>query len=122
MNNHKFEEMAMELYTLCKDYCIWLDVTIYFNNKAWSSYKTWGKDEGVQIGENLYEYKDKNPLKYFEYANPETLSMSFEGALYEILNWYRPYKYFIDQFDSIFEKYGYYYEFGNEWNLSAYKN
>lgn len=114
--------MAMEIYTLCKDHGVWLDVTIYFNNKAWSSHKTWGDDEGVQIGKNLYEYKDKNPLKYFEYANSDTLNMAFEGELYEILNWYKPYKDFVDQFDSIFEKHGYYYEFGNAWNLSAYEN
>ena len=44
--------------------------------------------------------------------------MSFEGALYDVLN-YRG-SVLEEQFEDIFEKYGLYTERGNSWNLSAY--
>lgn len=118
----KMEMLAREIYEWCMENELWGDNIIYFNGKAWSSFATWSMDNGKQIGERLYEYEDKNPLDYFEYANPKTLSMSFEGDLYSVLNAYvRGWTRLDAQFLAIFEKYGYYYEMGNSWNLAAYK-
>lgn len=57
-----------------------------------------------------------DPRDYFEYVRePNILSMSFEGTLYDILN---NHDMFVLQ--DLFSKYGLYYELGNAWNLSAY--
>lgn len=119
---NKFESLALEIYKWCKENELWGDNTIYFNGKAFSSMSKWGSENGKKIYEDLYEYENKNPLDYFEYANPKTLSMSFEGALNYVLNGYTYGWVELErEFDELFAKRGYYYELGNEWNMSIYK-
>ena len=120
--NNKYELLSMDIYHWCKKKGLWGDNTIYFNNKAWSNLPEWKGESGKKIDEDLYEYENKNPLTYFEYANPNTLSMSFEGPLYRMLNgdikgWVK----LEDQFSKLFKKYGLYYEMGYSWSLSAYE-
>lgn len=60
--------------------------------------------------------ENMDPRNHFKYVRePNILSMSFEGTLYDILNTH-------DMFalQDLFSKYGLYYECGNAWNLSAY--
>lgn len=119
----KYETLAKEIYLWCKANDLWGDNTIYFDGRAWSDLKTWSGETGRKIDEDLYEYENKNPKTYFEYANPDTLSMSFEGALYYVLNanvrgWIKKEA----AFQELFEKHGVYYELGHAWNLSVYPN
>ena len=118
----KYKQLAIDIYEWCVKHDLWGDNTIYFDGGAWSNSKTWCGENGKKIAENLYEYDNKNPRDYFEYANPDTLSMSFEGSLNRVLNgyfygWVRLEK----QFSDLFQKYGLYYEMGHSWNLSAYE-
>ena len=116
-NEQRNEMLAREIREwLLKNY-MWQDVTIYFNGKAYST------DDGnghhyTNDPEHLIELNNVNPLDYFEYVNPETVSMSFEGMLYDVLN-----SYDCDslerEFSKLFEKYGLYYELGNAWNLTC---
>lgn len=116
------ESLAIEIYNWCKKHHLWGDNTIYFDGKAWSSSAEWDLDKGKKIDEDLYEYENKNPKDIFEYANPETLSMSFEGPLYHVLNGYvKGWTKLEAQLQKMFEKHGYYYEMGHAWNLSAYE-
>ena len=118
----KMELLAKDIYDWCMQNDLWGDNCLYFNGKAWASWDTWGDEKGKKIGEYLYEYKDKDPSDYFEYANPRTLSMSFEGSLNHVLNAYvRGWVRLEKEFAELFEKYGYYYEMGHAWNLSAYE-
>lgn len=119
---NNMEALAKDIYIWCMRKGLWGDNIIYFNGKAWSSSPFWSGVQGKQIGNMLYEYEGKNPKDYFEYANPDTLSMSFEGMLNYVLNasvpgWIK----LEDEFRQLFEKYGYYYEMGHHWNLSAYE-
>lgn len=119
---NKMEYLAKDIYNWCIKNDLWGDNIIYFNGKAWSPCSIWGRDHGKQIDEYLYEYEGKNPKDYFEYANPDTLSMSFEGPLNHVLNayvngWVKLEK----QFSDLFKKYGMYYEMGYAWSLSAYE-
>ncbi len=119
---NKMEMLAQDIYNWCMEKELWGDNIIYFNGKAWSSSSMWGGEKGKKISENLYEYEHRNPVDYFEYANPKTLSMSFEGALNHILNAYMPgWVKLEDEFSKLFNKYGYYYEMGHSWNLAAYE-
>lgn len=125
MNNQKkAEALAKDIYTWCQKKGLWGDNIIYFNGKAWSSSKEWNGVQGKSIGDDLYEYEDKNPRDYFEYVNdPNILSMSFEGPLNHVLNAYvRGWVNLESEFMKLFEKYGLYYEMGNTWNLSAYES
>lgn len=102
--NKKVQALGEDIEEFLRKNDIFDDCAIYYNNKKIT-------EEGI--------FEDKNPKDYFEYANPNTLSMSFEGELYDILN-YNTYPGLNDKFDAIFEKHGFYYELGNAWNLAAY--
>lgn len=111
------EALANDIYTWCLEHDCWHDVYIYYNGKRMG---TSGKDK---TGKTVYRYggtpfieDNMDPRDYFAYVRePNILSMSFEGALYDILNNH-------DMFalQDLFSKYGLYYESGNAWNLSAY--
>lgn len=89
-------------------------VCIYFNNKRIISNYDWGEDNQSWVVES-----NVDPHDYFDYAAyNHILSMSFEGALYDIINFYGGT--LDEKFREIFEKYGLYFEQGNAWNLTAY--
>ena len=118
----KYKQLAIDIYKWCKKHDLWGDNIIYFDGVAWSNGETWSGEKGKRIDEDLYEYENRNPSDYFEYANPETLSMSFEGSLNYVLNGYtRDSGKLETEFMKLFEKYGLYYELGHAWNLSAYE-
>lgn len=118
---NNMELLAKDIYDWCVTNDLWGDNIIYFGGKAWSSSSDWSGVKGRKIGDDLYEYENKNPLDYFEYANTETLSMSFEGGLNHVLNGYVPgWTKLEEEFSKLFAKYGLYYEMGYSWSLSAY--
>ena len=97
------------------------------NNKLFVLVKEYIDPDTGEISK-VWEGENEDPRKYFEYVNfNHFISMSFEGPLNYVLNFLDD---FAGDYDSereeelckIFEKYGYYYELGNSWNLSAYKN
>lgn len=91
------------------------DVSIYYNNKRMKHKYDW---RDLEKGPELIIEGNMNPRDYFEYVNNKhILSMSFEGPLYDSIN-YSGYK--LNGLRKIFEKYGVYWELGNSWNLSAY--
>lgn len=119
---NKMELLAKDIYNWCIKKNLWDDNCIYFDGKAYASWSEWHGEKGKKIGDRLYEYENKNPRDYFEYANPDTLSMSFEGNLFHVLNGYvSGWTKLEQQFAKLFEKYGFYYEMGYVWNLSAYE-
>ena len=92
------------------------DVCIYFNNKRIRHEYDW---RTLDPTPKLIVEENMNPFDYFEYANHEhILSMSFEGPLYDELNYVYGKK--TEGLEKIFKKYGCYFELGNAWNLSAY--
>jgi hypothetical protein len=118
----KYKLLAIDIYEWCIKHDLWGDNVIYFDGKAWANGDTWYGENGKKIAEDLYEYEDRNPKDYFEYANPKTLSMSFEGGLNHVLNGYTSRSWKLEEeFSKLFKKYGLYYELGNSWNLSAYE-
>ena len=117
----KMELLAMDIYKWCTKRHLWGDNCIYFNGKALASWDTWGQEVGKKIGDKLYVYENKNPKDYFEWASQDTLSMSFEGPLYMVLNAYvSGWAKLENEFIKVFEKHGCYYEMGHAWNLSVF--
>ena len=110
------EQLVDEITTFLDKHHMEDGVCIYFNNKRIIS-------EGFFDGENLtykwFEEEDMDPHDYFDYAAyNHIISMSFEGSLFDLLN-YRGGK-LEEQFRAIFERYGLYYEFGYAWCFTAY--
>lgn len=115
------EQLATEIFNWLVDKEMWIDIHIYFNGKCWST----NNQEHTEFcyNERRYFEYEADPKNYFEYVRePNILSMSFEGALYDVLNGYAPgWIKLEDEFHKIFEKYGVYCELGNAWNLSCYE-
>ena len=112
------EELANEIMGFLERTGMMSSVSIYYNGKvvrANSDYND--KDNDFTYSWETTENVD--PHDYFEYAAYDhILSMSFEGPLYEVLNY--TFGKMEEKFREIFDKYGLYFEFGNAWNLSAY--
>ena len=127
----KAEACAKDIFLWMKKHDLWWDTTIYINGKRYCSYNPGGAEKVYEwvneFGETHRVWaQDADPCDYFEYCNKTAhfLSMTFEGTLYDILNFNLSLNYCQDREDElrkIFKKYGYYYELGNAWNLSAYK-
>ena len=112
LSSKKIEALANEIRDWLIKNEMWVDTRIYFNNKAYTSLKHYNNPD------NLIVIEDINPKDYIDYCG-DYLTMSFEGPLYDVLN-YTNGK-LKAEFDSIFDKYGLYYELGNAWNLSVYE-
>ena len=122
MTAKKVENLAKDIHTWLVNHEMWIDVHIYFNGKCWS---TNNKDHTeFCYNENRYFEYEADPKNYFEYVRePNILSMSFEGILYEVLNGYtHGWTKTEAEFRAIFEKYGLYFELGNAWNLTCFEN
>lgn len=106
----KNEALANDIKKFLEKNDLTTDVRVYFNNKCYS----WNIDKELVVLEDI------KPSTYFEFANDETVAMSFEGELNHIIN-YGMKKTILKRFDKIFEKHGVYYELGHAWNLSVYE-
>lgn len=117
------QELKEELATKIKDFLIkkelWIDTIIYVNNKSISTYDSKKHKYYYNDPLHIIVKENENPLDYFEYANPDTISMSFEGPLYEIMNIFDDSPILVE-FNELLKEYGLYYELGNSWNLSCY--
>lgn len=116
LTKQDIEQFANEIMDYLTVHNLDSDVCIYFNNKRMSNVHNWREPNSKP---KLIVEENMNPFDYFEYANHEhILSMSFEGPLYEELNYVYGKK--TDGLENIFKKYDVYWELGNAWNLSAY--
>lgn len=113
----KIEKMAKEIRDFLIKHELWEDVRIYFNGKAYATDDGKG-NYSYNDPNKLYVLEDVDPRDYFEYVG-DILSMSFEGGLYDLLNYEFGKTY--NEFNELIKKYGCYYELGNAWNLSLYE-
>lgn len=101
------EDLATELIQYLLDSDLNTDVYIFWNGKRWDGTKRFVED-------------GHSPLEQFEYGNPETLSMTFDGPLCSSL-YYGEYGWGVhEKVTEICNKHGYYWEFGHHWNMSCY--
>ena len=111
------EKLANEIIAFLEAYDIADSVSIYYNGNVVRSKTKY--DSECNATRTWLKTEDVDPHKYFEYAAYDhILSMSFEGGLYDVLNYSGGHIY--EKFMKIFEKYGLYFELGNAWNLSCY--
>ena len=121
------EKIARDILAFLKEKYVWMDVTILFNNKAWSSNKTFKGIKGNMIEEpyenefdevcGVYEYTNIDASQW-EYSNPETVTLLIDGLCYEWFNYFGK----IEEFKELLDKYNAYYDYGTACLLSIYFN
>lgn len=115
------ESLAADIRQWCLKHDLWQNIRIFFDGKMLSSDPC--SLNGIiaeTLSEDLYLHEGVNPADFFDYVNPETLSMAFGNPLYYIVNAYSvDFEILEDEFQSLFIPYGYYYQLGDAWNLSA---
>ena len=109
MKKERNQKLADELKNFLVKNEIGIDTRIYFNEMCYD-FDSNGK---------VALLKDIKASDYFDCANNNTISMSFEGPLYDILNYCSPY-HLAKKFYNIFKKYDLFGEQGDSWNLVAY--
>lgn len=117
MDAKTIECLAKEIREYLLQNELWQDVRIYFNRKAFAT------DDGqghyaYNNPNKLFVIEDVDPRDYFDYCG-DIMSMSFEGPLYDVLNYY--FGSLESGLAAIFDKYGCYYELGNAWNLTLHQ-
>ena len=106
-------EIARKIEAWMKKNELQTDSRIYFGNKAWC-YNSSGVKKIIE---------DIKATDIVEYGNNDTITMSFEGGMYRVVNyhWERPeMNKLYNEFMDLVGGYGYYHELGNAWNLSLY--
>lgn len=118
MTQKQNEKMALELIRYLQANSMFTDVSLYLNGKRYSSSHHRG-DTVKQTRYGVYYItNDVDVADYVEYFNRETITMTFEGDLYELLNYGDG---SVDNdINAIADKYGLYFEQGNAWNLAFY--
>ena len=118
ITSEKMDALALEIVEFLQKNELFQDVNIYCNNKRISSNViTNGDLIKTELGTH-YVIGTCNVASVVEFNNPNTITMTFEGPLYQVLN-YGPTK--TEQaFLKLFSKYGLYYELGYAWSLAAY--
>lgn len=115
----KNRKLANAIRKWLLDHDMWQDVTIYFDGKAYGTHDPENGKFYYNDRSHLVEY-DADPSFYFDYVNPDNVSMSFEGPVCHML-YYGEYPRLKKSFDKIFESFGIYYEFGDHWNFTCYE-
>ena len=128
------EKLAFQLYRYLYDKDLAGDLRIYYKGGHCisSSYYGGGNvhfEKAVHTFEGKdYEYyyctEEIKGSTYFEYSNDDTLSVSTEGGLCSVLNYYCDYDYcdkINEDLNKMFEEYGFYFEQGHHWNFSLYE-
>lgn len=101
----KIEELALKIKDFFIKNNLGLDTCIYYNNKCIK--------DCTEVIENV------KGSRCVEYANDETITITFEGALYHLVNYGS--MSLMNKFSKLLEKYGYYYELGYAWSMSLYE-
>lgn len=106
----EIKKLAQEIMQLLDKHEVGYQTAIYVDGTKYSQFQTeghWDIAQGVRGSQ------------YTEYANDETITMTFEGYFYEIMNYGRM-SYVLEEFNELVESFGYSYELGEAWNLALY--
>lgn len=118
------QKMAVRLIKLIDSLGMFHMINIYAGGKHYTSdYNNKNPDmQEVKVeSDTIYYVQDTNMDKIpVEYNNPKTLTMTFEGPLYDALNYDSTDK-TMEKINKIFDEYGLYAEMGYAWSLAAYE-
>ena len=117
------EKLMLDIIRYLQKHDLFYDVLIYINGHRYSSesknsVEIMDSGNGPYYDQGSYDVKD-----YIEYASPGILTMSFEGPLYEALNYPETKAQYAveDDLQNICAKYKLYFEQGYAWSLAVYE-
>ena len=110
-------KLANEIREWLLDNDMWVDTRIFFDGHVYDTSD--GEHYYYNDREHLVEYDD-DPSRYVEYYSKDGITMTFEGPLYDLLN-YDDYSELCDEFWTLFRKHGLWFELGYAWSLSTFK-
>ena len=118
--NARMEKLAMELIDLLIEHDMYIDGPSYVNNKVLSPTRDRIDVERLPPKQNSFFVTDNvNVTPRIEYANPDTITLTFEGPLYTALNYYDQ-SHIRDKLDELFLHYHLYAEQGHAWSMALY--
>lgn len=115
------EKLAMQLIDYFSKKELFYDMNIYVNNKSYSS-DNYDHDAELHLTDKGTKYYAKNGIdiaKQVEYSNPDTITMTFEGPLYDLIN-YHDYNFVEKLSKRFFNKYNLYLDQGYAWSMAAF--
>lgn len=112
------EKLGLEVANWLLQFGMFHDVNIYVANACVTDTKSDKHDCTTMELVNGTVYIIRNIKPEIEYANPDTITMTFEGPLYHALNHDGGRTY--DRLQKMFGKYGLYFEQGYAWSLAGY--
>lgn len=125
MNNTKkltekqLENIALDLISFLQKHDLYYMVNIYVNNKVFTDNRMKGTETKKTPFGPYYIVHNVNPGDLLKYYNPETITVTFEGPLYHIINYSECHSLY-KELCNFFEKYGLYFEQGYAWSFSLY--
>lgn len=119
MTKKQLENIALDLITFLQRHDLYYMVNIYVNNKVLTDNRMKGTETRDTPFGPYYIVHNVNPGDLLEYYNPETITVTFEGPLYHIINYSECHSLY-KELCSLFERYGLYLEQGYAWSFSLY--
>ena len=116
MTKAQIKQLANEIRQFLLERDMWIDTTIYFNGKAYSTDDRAGHYY-YNDGEHMVVLEDQDPAWYVEYVG-EVLTMTFEGPFYDVMNYSFGTTY--EAFNALLRKWGLYGELGYAWSLGVF--
>ena len=109
-----------DIIEYCGDHELLTDIVFYVNGHQ---YKVDTTPNATPINTGKYPYYDCGPfdVTQIEYSNPDTLTMTFEGPLYEMYNGYFGAYDTEEAIRTLADKYDLYPEQGFAWSLAMYE-
>lgn len=115
------EKLAVQLIRWLIKHDCFSDVCIYTKDTRFSSSRprTCSEEdiEEVKLKNGVYYKSPADVTQIVEYNNPDTLTVTFEGPLYDLINHN---SYLESGLCSLFLPYGLYYEQGYSWSFALY--
>lgn len=113
----ELESLAIKIIDFCCKHHMFTDVNIYVGDYVYSP-EPKNNNSKKFITNRKSTYYVTYGVPDVDYSNPETITMTFEGTMYDVMN-YGDGK-LAEELKSIFAEYGLYYELGHAWSLSAW--
>lgn len=99
-----------------------MNVIFYTNGHKFQTDSDSNSGSPIVLGQiTLYDMGEADVTKMIEYNNPDTLTITFEGPLYDDYNGCTAHPQAEEAFQEIAQKYGLYPEQGYAWSLAFYE-
>lgn len=120
-NKRNMTAVALQLIDYFNEKSLWSNVQIYVAGKRYTSEKL-NADAIEKTTKNKTKYyceSDVDTNTYISHADPETINMTFEGPLYDLIN-YKDFDFIYNLTQKFISKYDLYFELYNTFTIVSY--